>query len=80
MKYAIYNDTSYDYSKFNLDDLAFANTIDPGKISTFSGDMSAFKARGGKFLTYHGRRDDVRSRLVLRTSTRPLMIYIYPCS
>lgn len=59
MKYAIYNDTSYDYSKFNLDDLAFANKIDPGKISTFNGDMSAFKARGGKFLTYHGRRDDV---------------------
>lgn len=60
MKYAIYNDTDYDYSKFNLDELALANKIDPGRMSTFDGDMTAFKARGGKFLTYHGRRDDVR--------------------
>ena len=60
MKYAIYNDTDYDYSKFNLDELALANKIDPGQMSTFDGDMTAFKVRGGKFLTYHGRRDDVR--------------------
>lgn len=80
MKYAIFNDTSYDYSKFNLDDLAFANKIDPGQISTFSGDMSAFKSRGGKFLTYHGRRDDVCSRFVLRTFITSLMISIYHCS
>ncbi|KAG6853873.1 hypothetical protein C0991_000480 [Blastosporella zonata] len=31
----------------------------PGGISTFSGNLSKFRDRGGKFLTYHGRRDEL---------------------
>ncbi|KAJ7804843.1 tannase and feruloyl esterase [Mycena olivaceomarginata] len=29
--------------------------VDAGGISTFDGDLSAFRDRGGKFITYHGR-------------------------
>ena len=59
MKYAIYNNTDYDFSDYGLDDIYFSNKIDPGGISTFSGDFSAFRNKGGKFLTYHGSRDEV---------------------
>jgi len=31
--------------------------VNPGGIATFDGDLSAFRDRGGKFLTYHGRID-----------------------
>jgi hypothetical protein len=34
--------------------------INPGGIATFDGDLAAFRDRGGKFLTYHGRMDPVR--------------------
>jgi len=33
--------------------------VNPGGIATFDGDMSAFRDRGGKFLTYHGRADEI---------------------
>lgn len=59
MRYAIRNDTSWEFSTFDIEDIYFANKIDPGQISTFSGDFSDFKAHGGKFLTFHGSRDDV---------------------
>lgn len=78
MKYAIFNDTEYDYSKFNIDDLALANKIDPGQVSTFNGDMSTFKARGGKFLTYHGRRDAVSINFVFRSTIMNLSIIALP--
>ncbi|THH03328.1 hypothetical protein EW145_g6342 [Phellinidium pouzarii] len=57
MKYAIHNDSEYDYSAIGLADIALADEIDPGKISTFNGDLSAFRARGGKLISYHGRSD-----------------------
>lgn len=37
-----------------------------GQISTFSGDFSEFKARGGRFLSYHGSRDDVSTDIFLK--------------
>ncbi|KAG6877613.1 hypothetical protein C0993_005617 [Termitomyces sp. T159_Od127] len=54
---AVFNDTSYDFSNFSLEDIALADSINPGGISTFDGDLSGFRDRGGKFLTYHGRQD-----------------------
>ncbi|KAG6835609.1 hypothetical protein H0H93_016535 [Arthromyces matolae] len=58
-KYAIFNDSNYDFSNFSVQDIEFANRINPGGISTFDGDFSRFRDRGGKFLTYHGRRDEL---------------------
>ena len=66
MKYVVYNDPSFNYSQFGLADIALAQALDPGNVSTFSGNFSAFRSRGGKLLTYHGRVDDVRhSRLII---------------
>ncbi|KAF8072292.1 tannase and feruloyl esterase [Lyophyllum atratum] len=57
-RYAVFNDSNYDFSDFGLKDVALVDKINPGGISTFNGDFSAFERRGGKFLTYHGRRDE----------------------
>ncbi|KAJ6569732.1 tannase and feruloyl esterase [Mycena vulgaris] len=58
-RFAIYNDTEHDFSNFGLDDIPFWDSINPGGIATFDGDLSAFRNGGGKFLTYHGRRDPI---------------------
>ncbi|KAG6847135.1 hypothetical protein H0H93_009924, partial [Arthromyces matolae] len=58
-RFAVLNDSTFSFDNFNLETIELANVINPGSIATFSGDLSAFEARGGKFLTYHGRRDQV---------------------
>jgi feruloyl esterase len=37
--------------------MAYANKLDLANISTWNGDLSAFKNRGGKLQTYHGLAD-----------------------
>ncbi|KAH8110213.1 tannase and feruloyl esterase [Phellopilus nigrolimitatus] len=59
MKYVINNGSDYDFNNFGLADIALMDERDPGKISTFSGDFSAFRARGGKLISYHGRSDEL---------------------
>ena len=59
MRYAIYNSSNFSYSKFGMKDILLSDTIDPGEISTYSGDLAAFRERGGKLISYHGRKDDV---------------------
>ncbi|KAG5734860.1 putative feruloyl esterase B-2 [Termitomyces sp. T112] len=58
-RFAILNDSTYDFENFSMDTVMLGASINPGDIETFSGNLSAFKARGGKFLTYHGRRDQL---------------------
>ncbi|TDL20299.1 tannase and feruloyl esterase [Rickenella mellea] len=58
-KYTIFNDSEHDFSNFGLKDIALADSINPAGISTFDGDLSAFRDRGGKFISYHGRRDQL---------------------
>jgi hypothetical protein len=58
----VYNDTEHNFSNFSLTDVELGNQINPGGIATFDGDLSAFRNRGGKFLTYHGSRDPVSLR------------------
>ena len=60
MKYVVFNDPNYDYRDIDLKAIAKAQTQDPGNISTFNGDLSAFHARGGKLISYHGLSDPVR--------------------
>lgn len=60
MTYAIPNNSNFSFSEFGMEDILLAEAIDPGEISTFSGDLAAFRARGGKLISYHGRKDDVR--------------------
>lgn len=58
--YSVYNDSSYSFDNFTVSNVEFADKLDVGNIATWSGDLSAFKERGGKFLTFHGRSDPVR--------------------
>ncbi|KAJ7106444.1 tannase and feruloyl esterase, partial [Mycena crocata] len=57
MRFVLLNVTEWDPSNFGLEDIAKMEEQNAGGISTSSGDLSAFRDRGGKFLTYHGRRD-----------------------
>ncbi|KAF8510909.1 tannase and feruloyl esterase [Gautieria morchelliformis] len=59
--FAIFNDTAHSFDNFGVADIELANAINPGGITTFNGDLSAFMKRGGKFLTYHGRQDQLIS-------------------
>jgi feruloyl esterase len=60
MRYVIYNDSSLTLEEFGISDIEYADTINPGGVATWSGDLAKFRDRGGKFLAYHGRRDGVR--------------------
>ncbi|KAL5532412.1 hypothetical protein ACEPAF_5982 [Sanghuangporus sanghuang] len=57
MRYVVDNNPNYDFSNFGISDIARMQALDPGEVSTFSGDYSAFRARGGKLVAYHGRAD-----------------------
>ncbi|KAJ6624184.1 tannase and feruloyl esterase [Mycena sp. CBHHK59/15] len=59
--YAVLNATEYDFSNFSREDIVLSQSVNAGGIATFDGDMSAFRDRGGKFITYHGRRDPLIS-------------------
>ncbi|KAJ6571670.1 tannase and feruloyl esterase [Mycena capillaripes] len=59
VKHTILNDTAYDFRDYGLAHATLMDEINPGGIATFDGDLSAFRDRGGKFLTYHGRIDPV---------------------
>jgi hypothetical protein len=59
MRYAIYNDSLHSFDKFGVSDIEYADTINPGGISTWNGNFSEFRNKGGKLLTYHGRSDAV---------------------
>ncbi|KAJ7202625.1 tannase and feruloyl esterase [Mycena pura] len=61
LRYAVLNVTEFDFTNFGLREVMLMDKVDPGGIATFSGDLGAFLRRGGKFLTYHGRRDPLIS-------------------
>ncbi|KAJ7493771.1 putative feruloyl esterase B-2 [Mycena latifolia] len=54
-RYVILNATEHDFTNFGLPDIALIDKINAGGIATFDGDMSAFRDRGGKFLTWTTR-------------------------
>ncbi|KAF7344078.1 Carboxylic ester hydrolase [Mycena venus] len=59
LKYVVFNDTDYTVQDYGLEQLALIDAVNPGDIASFSGDLSAFRNRGGKFLAYHGRADSI---------------------
>jgi feruloyl esterase len=60
-KYVVYNNPAWDPTTFTLTDIETARAQDPYNISTFSGDLSAYRDKGGKLLTYHGLQDQLIS-------------------
>jgi feruloyl esterase len=60
-RYAVYQDPTWDWRTFDLErDVAVADR-EIGHVNADSPDLSAFKARGGKLIIYHGWNDGGRS-------------------
>ncbi|KAF2772428.1 putative ferulic acid Esterase/Feruloyl esterase precursor [Teratosphaeria nubilosa] len=61
--YAVYNNSDFDVTQLDQDNYAYADTLDEyhGNISSFSGDLSAFKNAGKKLIMYHGLADPLVS-------------------
>ncbi|KAJ7695379.1 tannase and feruloyl esterase [Mycena rosella] len=57
LRYAVLNTSEFDFSEYGPHQGRLMDEVNPGGIATFDGDFSAFRDRGGKFLTYHGRID-----------------------
>ncbi|KAJ6548064.1 tannase and feruloyl esterase [Mycena sp. CBHHK59/15] len=57
LKYAVLNVSDFDFGEYGVKHGRLMEQLNPGGIATFNGDLSAFRDRGGKFLTYHGRVD-----------------------
>ncbi|KAF2151096.1 putative ferulic acid Esterase/Feruloyl esterase [Myriangium duriaei CBS 260.36] len=51
------NDTTWTYDKFNYSIVQLADRINPSNSTADNFDLSAFRARGGKLITYHGTAD-----------------------
>lgn len=57
VKYAVYNDSSYDTSRLGPEEWEYAIQNDPSGVRTWSGDLSGVEAAGAKVLHYHGLED-----------------------
>ncbi|THU84512.1 tannase and feruloyl esterase [Dendrothele bispora CBS 962.96] len=62
-RYVVYSDPTYDVNTLSEKDWALAEDLDPFNISTWKADLSAFRDRQGKLLTYHGQTDGLISPL-----------------
>jgi feruloyl esterase len=62
-KYAILNDPNWNALDMDQADYARADDLDAtyGNVSSYSGDLSGFRAAGGKLITYHGMADPLVS-------------------
>lgn len=71
---AVYNSSTWTPNNFSTADMDFAVRLNPGGINIAGGsshNVSAYHARGGKLLAYHGRADPtVTSALASRTFQR----------
>ena len=57
LKFIVYQDPNWDYSKLDIKDLERARTVDGGILTAMSTDITPFTSRGGKLLIYHGWAD-----------------------
>ncbi|KAF5366825.1 hypothetical protein D9758_006534 [Tetrapyrgos nigripes] len=60
-KFVVNSDPNLDVKILGPSDWKKCIAQDPFNISTFKGDISAFKNRGGKLLSYHGQADSLIS-------------------
>jgi feruloyl esterase len=60
-RYLVYEDLFWDFASFTTEDAFNAVVLNPGNISSFEGDISAFRNRGGKILHWHGTADQLLS-------------------
>ncbi|KAJ7058566.1 tannase and feruloyl esterase [Mycena amicta] len=57
LKYVIFNGSEYQPKDYSLAQTKRIHAAGGEGMVTFSGDFSAFRDRGGKFIAYHGRAD-----------------------
>jgi len=61
-KYVVFKNADWDFRTLDFDkDVALADAADGGAINATDPDLSAFVARGGKLLLYHGWNDQLIS-------------------
>ncbi len=57
-RYVVFQDPSWDFKTFNLESgLARMEKAENGLLNAMNPDLSAFQARGGKLIQYHGWND-----------------------
>ena len=71
-QYAVYGNASWDGTNFSMTDVNYAKKTLPKLLNTWTGDLSAFKKRGGKLIHLHGTQDTVR-RVMLWNFPLPLL-------
>jgi hypothetical protein len=59
LRYAVFEDPDHTFENFSISDIEHAEVLDPGEVNTWNGNFKAFRERGGKIVTYHGRQDAV---------------------
>ncbi|KAF8580535.1 tannase and feruloyl esterase [Ramaria rubella] len=60
-KFAIFNHSDFSFDNFSIADIELADTINPGGIATFDGNLAPFRNSGGKIITFSGRQDQLVS-------------------
>ncbi|KAK7455256.1 hypothetical protein VKT23_011128 [Stygiomarasmius scandens] len=60
-RFVVFSDPNFDVTMLGPDDRELAQKLDPFNVSTFKGDISTFKNRNGKLITYHGTADEMIS-------------------
>ncbi|KAJ4491011.1 Tannase/feruloyl esterase [Lentinula aciculospora] len=60
-RYALYNNPELDVTKLNMTDWAYSQAVNPFNIDTWEGDLSRFRSRNGKLITWHGQADGLIS-------------------
>ncbi|EON96030.1 putative feruloyl esterase b protein [Phaeoacremonium minimum UCRPA7] len=60
-RYAIFNNPQWNASMLTPADFLLSERLNLFNIETWDGDLSAFQARGGKLLHYHGQADGIIS-------------------
>jgi feruloyl esterase len=62
-RYFVYNDPDWDYRAYDFNDFNTKTAFAAAILDATSTDYSAFKARGGKMIIYHGWNDPALSAL-----------------
>ncbi|CAK5263714.1 unnamed protein product [Mycena citricolor] len=57
LKFTVLNETEFDFTEYGPEQLRQMEFVNPGGVAAYDGDLSAFRDRGGKLITYHGRMD-----------------------
>ncbi|GAB1201134.1 hypothetical protein APSETT444_010521 [Aspergillus pseudonomiae] len=55
-QYVVY-DPSWNPAEFDIHDAKVADDLNPQRIRTWPNDLSNYKKRGGRIITYHGQQD-----------------------